>query len=120
MDCPGCGERIHREELIDGECPLCGKIVRGESDEKEMLEEINEMFGGDPEALAVGVSSEAAGSRRMVLHVSPSLADRVKPKRCAACGRWHLKFGDKEYKVDLEGTEGTLEIEYICGLCNAE
>ena len=22
--------------------------------------------------------------------------------------------------VDLEGTEGTLEIEYICGLCNAE
>ncbi len=118
MDCPGCGEKIHRAELIDGECPLCGEAVAGE--DEEMLEEIAEMFGGEPETVAVGVDVESRGSRRMVLHVSPSFADRVKPKRCAACGRWHLKFGDKEYKVTLEGDEGSLEVEYVCGLCTPE
>lgn len=118
MDCPGCGEEIHRAELIDGECPLCGVSVA--DDEEEMLEEIADMFGGEPEAVALGRSREVERSRRMVLHVSPSLLDEVKPKRCAACGRWHLKFGDKEYQITMEGDEGTVDVEYICSLCNAD
>lgn len=118
MDCPGCGEEIHRAELIDGECPLCGVVVAGE--EEELLEEISEMFAGEPEAMAVGVDVEASRRRQMVLHVEPSLLDRVKPKRCAACGRWHLKFGDKEFQITLEGDEGRLETEYLCILCTAD
>lgn len=114
MDCPGCGEKIHEEELIDGACPLCGKSV--ESDGKEdAISEIVEMFEG-AEAVALDIEKERP-RRSFVLHASPSLLDRLKPKKCGACGRWHLKFGDKELHIEVEGHEGTVERKYICCLC---
>ncbi len=116
MDCPGCGERIHEEELIDGACPLCGQMV--ESDRGEGVETINEiveMFEG-VEAVAMDIERKQT-ERSFVLHVSPSLLDRIKPKKCSACGRWHLRFGDKEYHVTTDGYEGTLDVKYLCRLC---
>lgn len=117
MDCPGCGEKIHEEELIDGACPLCGKVVENE-EYGETISEIVEMFEG-AEAVAMNVETESA-QRSFVLHVSPTLADRLKPKKCGACGRWHLKFGDKEYHVETDGYEGSLDVKYLCCLCTSD
>ena len=114
MDCPGCGEKIHEEELIDGACPLCGKVVEDDGYEGS-ISEIVEMFEG-AEAVAMSVENEPV-ERSLVLHASPSLADRVKPKKCGACGRWHLRFGDKEYHVETDGQEGSLKVRYLCRLC---
>jgi hypothetical protein len=114
MDCPGCGEEIHEEELIDGACPLCGQEVN-DSGYDGTISEIVEMFEG-AEAVAMNVESESVG-RSFVLHVSPSVSDRLKPKKCGACGRWHLRFGDKEYHVETDGYEGSLEVRYLCRLC---
>ena len=115
MNCPGCGEKIHEEELIDGACPLCGKVVNdGEYD--DTISEIVELFEG-AEAVAMSVEQDPV-QRRFVLQVSPSLLDRIKPKKCDACGRWHLKLGRKEYHVTMEGREGSLDLKYLCCLCS--
>jgi hypothetical protein len=114
MDCPGCGEEIHEEELIDGACPLCGQMVEGDEYD-DSIAEIVEMFEG-AEAVAMNVENKPT-NRKFVLHVSPSLIDRLKPKKCAACGRWHLKLGDKEYRIEMENGEGSLDVRYICCLC---
>jgi len=114
MDCPGCGEKIHEEELIDGACPLCGHAVEDEGYDGS-ISEIVEMFEG-AEAVAMSVENESV-ERSFVLHASPTLLDRLKPKRCGACGRWHIRFGDKEYHVETDGREGSLDIRYLCRLC---
>ena len=115
MNCPGCGEKIHEEELIDGACPLCGQMVEdGEYD--DTISEIVDLFEG-AEAMAMSVEQESV-QRSFVLRVSPSLLDKVKPKRCDACGRWHLKLGRKEYHVEMDGREGRLEVNYLCSLCS--
>lgn len=115
MNCPGCGEKIHEEELIDGACPLCGKVVE-DGDYDDTISEIVDLFEG-AEAMAMSVEQESV-QRSFVLQVSPSLFDRIKPKKCDACGRWHLKLGRKEYRVEMEGTEGRLEVNYLCSLCS--
>ncbi|MFP4632187.1 MAG: hypothetical protein ACLFMT_01965 [Halobacteriales archaeon] len=119
MECPGCGERIYRQELIDGECPLCGVSVERESEYDDALDEIADLFDPSSETMAVNVDQERDVRRRLVLHVEPTLLDRVRPKRCSACGRWHLRFGDKEYRVVVEGDEGHIERGYICSICTA-
>ncbi|MFP4174252.1 MAG: hypothetical protein ACLFSW_00540 [Halobacteriales archaeon] len=115
MDCPGCGEEIYEEELIDGACPLCGQVVENGDGYEGSINEIVEMFES-AEAVAMNVENESV-ERSFVLHASPSLSDRLKPKKCGACGRWHLKFGDKEYQVETDGYEGSLEVRYLCCLC---
>lgn len=122
MNCPGCGEKIHKEELIDGSCPLCGVDVEsereGDTSKQDPISEIVELFEG-AEAMAVNMEEQSV-ERSFVLHVSPSTADKLKPKKCGACGRWHVKFGDKEYQVSMEGGEGELERRYICRLCTSD
>lgn len=118
MECPGCSEEIHREELIDGECPLCGEPVQGGGDEHAgAISEIVEFFDEQPETMAVNVQQRPAESRELVLHETPTLLDHLRPKRCDVCGRWHLAVGDKRVEVTLEGDEGRLERQFLCQLC---
>lgn len=117
MNCPGCGEKIHEEELIDGACPLCGHVVE-EGEYDDTISEIVELFEG-AEAVAMSVEQDSV-QRSFVLRVSPSLADKVKPKKCDACGRWHVKLGSKEYHVTMDGGEGRLDRKYLCGLCSVD
>ncbi|MDY6775223.1 MAG: hypothetical protein SV253_03980 [Halobacteria archaeon] len=130
MNCPGCGEEIYEEELIDGDCPLCGETVRqGQSTEAELpteteteaeteeaLERIVGFFEGGTDSLLDPVE-DTESKRRYVLEVPPSILDRLRPKRCDACGRWHLKIGRKEYDVLLEGNTGEVDVTYYCVLC---
>lgn len=119
MKCPGCSEKIHEEELIDGDCPLCGKSIEenDESDYGDTISEIVEFFENQSETMAINIDQKETRERELVLYVAPSILDRVKPKKCDACGRWHLKFGDKEYSVNIRGDRGRIEVNYLCSLC---
>lgn len=118
MECPGCSEEIHRQELIDGECPLCGTAVEGDGGEYEgTISEIVEFFEEQPDTMAINIQQREAASRELVLHEEPGLLDRVRPKRCGTCGRWHLRVGDKRLDVTIEGSEGRMERSYVCRLC---
>lgn len=118
MECPGCSEEIHRQELIDGECPLCGTAVEESGGEYEgTISEIVEFFEEQSDTMAVNVQRTTSTSRELVLHEPPTVMDRVKPKKCGACGRWHVRFGDKRTDVEIEGDEGRLERSYVCRLC---
>ncbi|MCX2818485.1 MAG: hypothetical protein ACI9QA_000728 [Methanobacteriota archaeon] len=115
MDCPGCGEKIYEEELIDGACPLCGRDIEDDDGHDGSINEIVEMFE-TAEAVSMNAERESV-ERSFVLHVSPSLADRLKPKKCSACGRWHLRVGEKDYHVETDGYQGSLDVRYLCRLC---
>ncbi|XGI84323.1 hypothetical protein ACEU6E_03495 [Halorutilales archaeon Cl-col2-1] len=132
MNCPGCGEEIYEEELIDGDCPLCGETVRhdqtgrelpteteaeAEPKTEEALERIVGIFEGGTDSLLDPIE-DTESKRRYVLEVPPSILDRLRPKRCDACERWHLKIGRKEYDVLLEGNTGEVDINYYCVLCD--
>lgn len=121
MKCPGCREEIYDEELINGNCPLCGESIEEQEPETtdyETIDKIVSFFESESETMAVNIDqSQKTREREFNLHVTPSFIDKIKPKKCDACGRWHIKFGDKEYKVSLKGDEGKLKIRYYCRLC---
>lgn len=118
MECPGCSEEIHEQELIDGECPLCGTAVEGRGGDFDgAISDIVEFFQEQPDTMAINVERRSTSARELVLHETPSLLDRVKPKKCGTCGRWHVRFGDKRLDVRLDGTEGELDRSYHCRLC---
>lgn len=117
MKCPGCSEEIHRQELVDGDCPLCGTTVEDGGEYEGTIGEIVEFFEGQSDAMAINVERTEPASRELLLHAPPTALDRVKPKKCGACGRWHVRFGDKRLDVAIEGDEGRLERSYLCRLC---
>ncbi|MDY6764344.1 MAG: hypothetical protein SV377_01440 [Halobacteria archaeon] len=116
MKCPACGERVYSQELIDGDCPLCGASIE-DPNEGDTIEKIVGFFESESETMMMNMDQDQTPTQELVLHVPPSFSDRVKPKKCAACGRWHIKFGDKEYQIKLQGNEGEININYYCKLC---
>ncbi len=118
MKCPGCQEKVHEEELVDGSCPLCGEDIKGSSnDYGDTINEIVSFFEDEPNAMAINIEQGKGLSREMTLHKEPTLFDRVKPKKCSACGRWHIRFGDKQLELEMKGSEGEISVDYYCILC---
>ncbi|MDY6779907.1 MAG: hypothetical protein SV760_05065 [Halobacteria archaeon] len=123
MNCPGCSEEIYEEELIDGSCPLCGKQVEEDEesfDGEETINEIIEFFENQSETMAINIDQRTEQEREFTLHLPASLLDRLKPKKCETCGRWHIKVGDKRYDVRVEGDEGEVDVSYLCSLCSPD
>ncbi|MFB6284897.1 MAG: hypothetical protein ABEK59_13375 [Halobacteria archaeon] len=122
MNCPGCSEEIYEDELIDGVCPLCGEKVERHEPKKlpegreQTVNEILDMFEDDVETVAMTVETEET-TRDLTISLEPGFWERVLPKKCAACGRWHLRVGEKNYEIEIEGDEGSLAKEYLCRLC---
>ncbi|MDY7082117.1 MAG: hypothetical protein SXQ77_06870 [Halobacteria archaeon] len=123
MQCPGCSEEIYEEELINGNCPLCGREIQSdagqikEGDYGDTISEIVDFFENQSETMAINLDQQRQRERDFLLYVSPSFLDKIKPKKCDACGRWHIKFGKKEFRVKIEGSRGTVDVNYLCQLC---
>ena len=121
MNCPGCSEEIYREELIDGACPLCGEQINEDSRKterrKQKVNEILDMFEGDIEAVAM-TAEPSETSRELTIESQPGILDKILPKKCSVCSRWHIRVGEKIYEVEIKGDSGTLTKKYICRLCS--
>jgi hypothetical protein len=123
--CPGCREEVYLDELVKGRCPLCGSDV-GDFDEQE--NELDEFFDRSDlpwlifhyflfkRFLEMGASplqvmqlaneysdriSQEKPDTRFMLAVPMTRVDRIRPKRCAGCGKLYLSGGKKVVSGDL-------------------
>jgi hypothetical protein len=126
--CPSCREEVYLDELVKGRCPLCGCTL-GDFDEQE--NELDEFFdrsdlpwlvfhyflfkrflemGASP--LQVMQLATEYGDRvcheigqkpdtRFMLEVPLTRTDRIRPKRCAGCGKLYVTGGKKVVSGDL-------------------
>jgi hypothetical protein len=140
--CPSCREEVFLEELVRGRCPLCGCTLGdfeeggGELDEfidrsdlpwlvfnyflfKRFLE-----MGASPLrvmelASEYSDADDPANGRkqdtRFILEVPRGMLDRIRPKRCAGCGRLYISGGKKVVSGDLAGPGH--KFSYFCPGC---
>ena len=121
--CPGCREEVYFDELVKGCCPLCGSEVGDFSEPENELEDFFDRsdltwlvfhyflfkrfleLGASPLqvmqlANECGTSQEKPETRFM-LEVPMTRLDRVRPKRCAGCGKIYIAGGKKVVSGDL-------------------
>ena len=137
--CPGCREEVYLDELVKGRCPLCGSDV-GDFEVPDI--ETDEFFdhsdlpwlvfhyflfkrfldlGASP--LQVMALANECGDRsplekpdtRFMLEVPMARLDRIRPKRCAGCGKIYINGGKKVVSGDLS-TPG-YRFLYFCPGC---
>lgn len=124
FECPGCGDPVHVEELVEGRCPICrerwavprdvtGPLVVDSSPgtEKRLLSTIlaGELKGEGlrgsaareaAEELLSSIQLESLSGGESVLKkfrvgCGPQLWDYLKYKRCTFCGGRHILVGSK-------------------------
>lgn len=143
--CPGCREEIYMEELVKGQCPLCGAPV-DEIDTSDETLEFDEGFerselswlvlqyflfkqfneaGANPlqvykllsrvEEDGDEPSSDAEESYSYNLDAELSGMERFLPKRCSSCRKIFFRGASKKVSGDL--TCGVMKVSYQCPDC---
>jgi len=144
--CPGCREEVYIEELVGGECPLCGSSVSDVDASEEEIQfddsiERSELswlvlqyflfrkfleYGAHPlqvYRLLSKIDEEGdcpvvpGESTRYELDADLSIMERILPKRCTTCGQFILFGGAKKIIGDL--VIGDMEIAYHCSECRS-
>ncbi|MCP1714771.1 hypothetical protein J2T58_000616 [Methanocalculus alkaliphilus] len=142
--CPGCREEVYIEELVGGDCPLCGSSV-GDVDASE--EEIQfddsierselswlvlqyflfrkfQEYGAHPlqvYRLLSRIDEEGecpavpGENTRFALDADLSRMERILPKRCSTCRRVIFFGGAKKIIGDL--VHGDMTIRFLCSDC---
>ncbi|MDD1710285.1 MAG: hypothetical protein LUQ37_05185 [Methanoregulaceae archaeon] len=139
--CPGCREEVYLEELVKGRCPLCGcEFEEFETQENEIEEFIDRSdlpwlvfnyfifkrfieIGASPMQIMQFVATfndqDLQGTTKpdttFMLQVPMQIIDRVRPKRCATCGKIFFFGGRKMAAGDL-AVPG-LTYRYYCHRC---
>ena len=142
--CPGCREEIYMEELVKGECPLCGAAVDEIDTSVESLEfdegfERSELswlvlqyflfkqfqeIGANPLQVYKLLSrveedgdhpSESVESYSYNLDADLSRIERLIPKRCTSCRKYFFRSASKKVTGDL--VCGGMKVTYLCPDC---
>jgi hypothetical protein len=140
--CPGCREEVYLDELVRGRCPLCGCTLEDFEAQEGELEDFIERsdlpwlvfnyflfkrfleIGASPlqimQLVAAFNDQDLQGNgqkpdTRFVMEVPMKAADRIRPKRCARCGKIFFGKGRKVAAGDLAAPG--LEYLYYCKGC---
>ncbi len=140
--CPGCREEVYLDELVRGRCPLCGCTLEDFEAQEGELEDFIERsdlpwlvfnyflfkrfleIGASPLQIMQtrcsvqrpGPPGQRAEAGYPLRHGSADEAtDRIRPKRCAKCGKIFFGKGRKVAAGDLAAPG--LEYLYYCKGC---
>jgi hypothetical protein len=141
--CPGCREEVYLDELVRGRCPLCGcTLEEFDTQEGSELEDFIERsdlpwlvfnyflfkrfleIGASPlqimQLVAAFNDQDLQGNgqkpdTRFIMEVPMKSIDRIRPKRCAKCGKIFLREGRKVVAGDLAAPG--VEYLYYCQEC---
>ncbi len=140
--CPGCHEEVFLDELVSGKCPLCGCPLEEFEESFGELEGIIERsdlswlifnyfvfrqfadLGAAPQQIMdfINVYGENADKpaeewtkTSFMLEIPMKFSDRIRPKKCSACGRWFVRGGKKEVTGDMRKPQ--LDTRYKCDRC---
>lgn len=136
FECLNCCERISREELIDGRCPICGwRHDEHSSKVHEIDPSLLMLFCQfvrrieDSLVNQAFIDSYGRKEGRMLLKNPPhrkplysfNLAttrfDQIKIKKCHYCRRYHFRVGNKLLQVQKSGQKSTYRKLYACPKC---
>ena len=136
FECLNCCERISREELIDGRCPMCGWRQDERSPKVEEIDpsllilfwqfvrRIEDLLANqastDSTRRAEGIMLVKNPSERKPLHsfdLVTTRLDKIKIKKCHYCGRYHFRVGNKLLQVQKLGAKSTYRKFYACPKC---
>jgi predicted nucleic acid-binding Zn-ribbon protein len=136
FECLNCSERISREELIDGRCPICGwRHDEHTSKVHEIDPDLLMLFCQFVRRIEDSLANQASidSSRRKegrMLFKNPAdrkplhsfnlvttRFDLIKIKKCHYCGRHHLRVGNKLLQVQESGSKSTYRKVYTCQKC---
>ena len=139
---PGCREEVYLEELVKGRCPLCGCEFEEFDTQETEIEDFVERsdlpwlvfnyflfkrfleIGASPVQIMQFVATfndqDLSGNNgkpdtTFQLQVPMQFLDRIRPKRCAACGRIFFAHGRKMAAGDLAAPG--LSYRYYCDRC---
>jgi len=140
--CPGCHEEVFLDELVSGKCPLCGCSLEEFEEAFGEFEGIIERsdlswlifnyfvfkqfvdLGVPPQQIMSFVTSYEENAEKPVeewaktdftLEIPMGRWDRIRPKRCAKCGKWYISGGKKIIEGDMR--RPTVAVKYFCGGC---
>jgi len=141
--CPGCNEQVYLDELVRGRCPLCGCSLEDfeeeefdDSYERQDLtwlvfnyfiyKKFDELGASPLQVMQFLTENEACcemdgerwGKATYDLEVPMKLAERLLPKRCAACNRLFVRGGRKRIAGNLASPGPA--IRYECDRCRNE
>jgi len=141
--CPGCQQDVFLEELVSGRCPLCGCEMEDPEEVCDGFDDVIdrsdlawllfhyflyrkfEAMGASP-VQTLHLISRCEGSfsgettpreTAYELDLPMTLRDRIRVKRCAACGRLFVLGGKKRISGDLARPSD--EIRYTCQDCSS-
>lgn len=136
FECLNCCERISKEELINGRCPICGwrndehtPLVQEIDPSLLMLfsqfvrrieDSLASQASTDSTCRTEGITLFKNSSERKPLHsfdLVPTALDKVKIKKCHYCGRYHFRVGNKLLQVQKLGPKSTYRKFYACPKC---
>jgi len=140
--CPGCHEEVFLDELVSGKCPLCGCSLEEFEEAFGEFEGIIERsdlswlifnyfvfkqfvdLGVPPQQIMSFVTSYEENADKPVedwaktdftLEIPMGRWDRIRPKRCATCGKWYVSGGRKVIEGDMRRPK--VAVKYMCGGC---
>jgi hypothetical protein len=140
--CPGCHEEVFLDELVSGKCPLCGCSLEEFEEAFGEFEGIIERsdlswlifnyfvfkqfvdLGVPPQQIMAFVTSYEENADKPVgewtktdfsLEIPMGRWDKVRPKRCAKCGRWYVSGGKKVLEGDMRRPK--VAVRYTCERC---
>jgi hypothetical protein len=142
--CPGCNEQVYLDELVRGRCPLCGCSLEDFEDGEDfgecyerldltwlvfnyfLYKKFDEMGASPLQVMQFLAENESRcemdgerwGKTQFDLVVPMSPVERIKPKRCAMCGKWFVRGGKKRIAGELANPGPA--VRYECGGCGAE
>jgi len=140
--CPGCHEEVFLDELVGGKCPLCGCSLEEFEEAFGEFEGIIERsdlswlifnyfvfkqfvdLGVPPQQIMGFVTAYEDNADKPVeewtktsftLEIPMRPLDRIRPKKCPACGKWFILGGKKKIEGDMR--KPALKITYTCDRC---
>ena len=140
--CPGCQEEVFLDELVGGKCPLCGCSLEdfdeafgeyeGILDRSDLSWLIFNYFvfkkfvdlGVPPHQIMEFVATYELNAEKppeewtkteFSLELPVTFLDRIRPKRCAKCGRIFFSGAKKRITGDMRHTN--VYIQYLCERC---
>ena len=140
--CPGCHEEVFLDELVSGKCPLCGCSLEEFEDSFGDFEGVIERsdlswlifnyfvfkqfadLGVAPQQIMDFITVYGENAEKPVeewtkteysLEVPMKFLDKIRPRRCAKCGRYFLVGGKKMVTGDMR--KPAITIRYTCDRC---
>jgi hypothetical protein len=140
--CPGCHEEVFLDELVSGKCPLCGCSLEEFEESFGELEGVIERtdlswlifnyfvfkqfvdLGVPPQQILDFINTYGENADKpadevketaFTLEIPMKHLDRIRPKRCSACGNWFIRGGKKKIEGDMKKT--ALLVKFTCDRC---